>query len=211
MICEDQPIRLAARLKRVRATHPQSSGLHKLVLLRDERRPISCTASKTLEHLKTLEQHDAVRFPVAPQTMAALDAMRSLLADAQSGDLARGAETIGPETVIDWLRQNMADALKELADMLVTPVGTHAPGTVRPTVVDHSVYFAPLQEYLDEHCVVRWDDAIAQLGIPGAQASELLRSVGARTDLFGLIPGEPAVLFAVRTSASATSVLPNVS
>ena len=92
MICEDQPSRLVARLKRVNAAHPQTSGLHKLVLLRDERKPIKRTASKTLEYLKSLEAHDAVRFAVAPQTLAALDAMRSLLADAQSGDRRRGGD-----------------------------------------------------------------------------------------------------------------------
>ncbi|MFV0443481.1 MAG: hypothetical protein ACK5Q5_07915 [Planctomycetaceae bacterium] len=190
MICEDESRRLVHRLGRVRKELPHQSGLHKLVLLRDERNPYSAKAAKLNEHLQHLEKQDAVRLPVSPAALTALDAIRSLLSDAQSGDLACGATTIGPATVVEWLRANLSPVLQPLADALVTPA--------KVTEVGHSVDLSRLQERLNRTPLIPWSEVAAELGVSGRQEVALLNAVRDRADLFGLIHGEPQVLFAAR-------------
>ncbi len=193
-ICEEQGNSLMARLRTLATLFPGKLNLHKLILLRDERHPISKHAVKTREHLTTLEKNDAIFLPVAPQTLAALDALRQLLSDAAAGDLACGAETITSERVLEWLRSHLPDSLKELAETLVTPSGgaVEEPGTV---------YLSSLQEWLSVRCLARWSDAMAAIEVGGQQADALLTAAEQRTDLFGVIHGEPTVVFSSRMSS----------
>jgi hypothetical protein len=50
--------------------------------------------------------------------MAALDAMRKLLADAKSGDLSLGGETVAPQSVLEWLRAQTPEPLSSLAEQI---------------------------------------------------------------------------------------------
>jgi hypothetical protein len=111
---------LTSRLRRLRESLEQGK-LQKLVLLRDSRTPISEGAKKAREHLDELRKQPAVFCRPPVQALAALDALRSLLADAQSGDLATGGRTIGVGSVRDWLAQHLTEPLRELANHLVTP------------------------------------------------------------------------------------------
>ena len=194
-ICEGTPQSLTPRLKTLATLHPAKTRLQKLVLLRDERNPISKGAIKTREHLATLEKNDAIFLPVAPQTLAALDALRQLLSDSAAGDLACGAETMTSDRVLEWLRKHLPDSLKELVDTLVTPTGT-GPGDDPGTV-----YLSSLQEWLSTRCLARWSDAIEAIEVTGKQADELLAAAEQRTDLFGVIHGEPTVVFSSRMAS----------
>ncbi len=192
-ICEGSLISLAAKLRTLSSLHPGKTGLQKLILLRDERTPITANARRTQEHLDALQKNDAIYLPVAPQTLAALDALRQLLSDAAAGDLACGAETIGADRVLEWLRSHLADSLKELADVLVTP-GSEP-------VDSEPVYLAPLQEWLSEKCLARWSDAVEAINVSGKQADALLAAAEQRTDLFGVIHGEPTIVFSSRMAS----------
>lgn len=197
-ICEGSLISLAAKLKTLSTLYPAKSGLQKLVLLRDERSPISKNAKKTLDYLDILQRNEAIYLPVPPQTLAALDALRQLLADAAAGDLACGAETIHMDRVLDWLRSHLPDSLKELADVLVTQGR-------EPLGGGDSVYLATLQEWLSERCLARWADAIQAVNVSGKQADALLTAAEQRTDLFGVIHGEPTVVFSSRMASPSAS------
>jgi len=197
-ICEGPPNGLQAKLKTLATLHPAKTNLQKLVLLRDERIPISKTAKKTLEHLDVLQKNDALFRQVAPQTLAALDALRQLLSDAAAGDLACGAETIDTDRVLAWLRNHLPDSLKELADVLVTQQG----GDPGETGVDGgSVFLSSLQEWLSEKCIARWSEALEGIDVSGKQADALLAAAEQRTDLFGVIRGEPTVVFSSRMAS----------
>lgn len=196
-VCEDDGNALASQFKKLVSLDPGKSNLQKLVLLRDERRPISKNALKTHQYLKTLEQNDAVFLPVPPEAIAALNSLRQLLADAAAGDLDCRGQAVGFDTVLGWLRQNLPMELRELADQLLLP-GTG------PTVV--SPYLERLQAHLQERCVLAADEAARLLEIP---VERVLSLASERTDLFGRIDGERTALFSARMGSSALSSASN--
>ena len=101
---------LAARLKRLK-TQWASGRLSRLVLIRDTRSPLSPGAKKAREVLDELERYAPVLFP-EPDVLAAIDALRALVSDAKSGDLAHGGWSIGLGTVNDWLSTNLPPELR---------------------------------------------------------------------------------------------------
>lgn len=190
-ILEDDGNKLAAQLRKLDGAKSPPFG--KLVLLRDERRPISKNAAKTQQWLKSLEQKEAQYVGIIPEALAALDAVRRLLADAQSGDLAFHAETLAPKTVVEWLRQNLTGALKELADSLISPPG--------PTGTS-SLIVERMQEVLLREKVMSVPSLAAELGVAETQ---VLESARGRTDLFGHVGGQPAVVFSCRLGSNASA------
>lgn len=196
-VCEETGNALSSQMRKLSTSFPTKLNLQKLVLLRDERRPISTNAVKTHEYLATLQKNDAVYFPVGPQTAAALDALRLLLADAAAGDLAWGVETIETDRVLNWLRSHLPNSLKELADILVAPTPIAGGNGEKGT----HPFLPPLQEWLTEHCLARWSDALEAIQVTGKQADELLSAAEARADLFGIVHGDPTVIFSTRLAS----------
>ena len=106
-LCNQQNMKsLAARLKRLRDWHSRNKGI-KMVLIRDGRLPISKTAVVTKNHLESLKEKGVSLCRPDVDTLAALQALRSLISDARSGDLNDGGDTIGPKTVQEWLFRNL--------------------------------------------------------------------------------------------------------
>jgi hypothetical protein len=195
-ICEQTPTSLASHLKKLVELHPAQTKVHKLVLLRDERTPISPNARRTQEYLKALEKNDAIYFPVAPEMLATLDAMRLLLSDANAGDLACDGETITQKSVLEWLINHLPESLKELADVLTQP------GNPMDMTLKHSVQLEQLQEWLSKRRLGLWSEAVASLQLSANDARSLLESVEQRRDLIGVIRGEPTVIFTARSGSS---------
>jgi hypothetical protein len=188
-VCDDSPNRLAAQLRRLSRVFPKSLNVQKLVLLKDERSPISRNAAATQKYLKELELNDAVYHKVAPEAIAALDALRQLLADAKSGDLAFDGENVEGRTVIEWLRSHLPVSLSDLAEVLTHPAaGT---GFDQPVIIER------LQELLNERHICRAEEASTLLN---RSASELISAAAERTDLFRVLNGRQPVIFSVRTS-----------
>lgn len=187
-VCDDSSIRLAAQVRRLSQVFPKSLDVQKLVLLKDERSPISRHATQTQKYLKELEVNDAVFHRVAPEAIAALDALRQLLADVKSGDLAFDGENVEVRTVMDWLRNHLPTSLTDLAEVLTHPAtGT---GFDRPSVIER------LQELLNECRICRADEASTALN---RSTSELIAAASERTDLFRVLDGKQPVIFSVRT------------
>lgn len=82
-------------------------------LLRSSGMPVGRRAVKTGERLERLERAGARLTPVPREAMAALEACRTLLADAAAGDLHMDGETLGREFVEDWLRSHLPPVLEE--------------------------------------------------------------------------------------------------
>ncbi len=187
-VCDDSSIRLAAQVRKLSQVFPKSLDVHKLVLLKDERSPISRNAKRTHECLKELEVNDAVFHRVAPEAIAALDALRQLLADVKSGDLAFDGENVEVRTVMDWLRNHLPASLTDLAEVLTHPAtGT---GFDQPSVIER------LQELLNERRICRAEEASTALN---RSTSELIAAASERTDLFRVLDGKQPVIFSVRT------------
>lgn len=109
---------LAARLKRLKSQF-SLQRLRRLVLVRDARVVVSEGAKAARQHLDDLErQHAQFVFP-APETLAALDAVRELISDAKSGDLACQGESVSPPAVEDWLISRLPAGLRAFVEEIL--------------------------------------------------------------------------------------------
>ena len=188
-VCPETANALAGKTRRLAdLCEADTRPFQKLVLLCDERMPISRTAKKTEEYLKRIEQHDGQWMAIAPEVVAALDAMRKLLADAAAGDLDLAGEQIPAHTVLNWLRTHLPMPLREFADQLTVPANDMAAGP----------QCDQLLEFLGERCIVAVEEIAEALQTGSDQILELAER---RPDLFGLIRGERLVLFSTRSGS----------
>jgi AAA ATPase domain len=90
-----------------------------LCIVRDARLGISSTAKATQQRLEAIARAGGRVVRVEAEALAALDAMRRLLATATSGDLSSGGVTIDGSTVRDWLRRNLPKQIVDFAGQLM--------------------------------------------------------------------------------------------
>jgi hypothetical protein len=109
---------LAARLKRLKSQFAMNR-LARLVIVRDDRVPLSPGAKAARQHLEELEQKQAVMVHAPMESLAELDTLRDLLSDAKSGDLACHGETLSPQVVETWLSRQVSKGLRDFAISLV--------------------------------------------------------------------------------------------
>jgi len=109
---------LAARLKRLTDWRSRNKR-SELVLIRDGRLPIGRTAVVTRSRLESLVEKGVSLCQPGVETLAALQALRSLISDARSGDLHDGGEAISPKTVEEWLFQNLDNGLTAFFGQIV--------------------------------------------------------------------------------------------
>lgn len=109
---------LGNRFKRLKGQFAQSR-LRRLVLLRDSRVPLSKTAKVARQDLADLEQAGAVVVHPTVEVLAAIDAIRSLLSDAISGDLNCDDSVVPPQTVSDWIEMHLAADLRQFVSHVI--------------------------------------------------------------------------------------------
>ena len=175
---------LASRLKKIgEAWNPSEAP--RLLLLRDARFPISAGAKATRQRLQSIEQQGGRLVPVSQEAVEALSALRRLLADAESGDLAYRGEAVSPRRVEQWLAGHMPSALDPLIDELRIGTGQSQNDAV-------STLSAKLAALLAESKVIGLEDAAREL-----QTSLEEVEFCARADprLFGLLGGPIPALF----------------
>jgi hypothetical protein len=95
-----------------------------LCIVRDARLGISSTARATQQRLKAIAEAGGRIVRVETEALAALDAMRHLLATATSGDLSSDGATVDGPTVRDWLKRNLPKQAIDFAEQLM---GQEAP------------------------------------------------------------------------------------
>jgi hypothetical protein len=171
---------LAARLRRLSRTE-SNGGAGRLVLLRDLRLAVPKTALATRRYLDDLTGAGARIVHPSIEALQALEALRTLLADSRSGDLARGGSPIGPESVQEWIAQNLPSSLASLVEQIAA---------------DEPAANARLREdlvaLLEERCLISLEDAAQQMR---QEASVLRQLVAASPELAGLLEGPPALLY----------------
>jgi hypothetical protein len=180
---------LPSKLERLRKLPP--GALTKLVLLRDERLELGAQAHKTREHRAALQAQGARWHTPSREAMAALAALRALLAEAQSGELANGGETVGPQTVREWLLNNLPPALDEVLDEVLLKTADDPLLNLREDLLS----------LLQRRHVVRLAEAAVELRQPEATLEECVQR---HFDQFGLLGGPPAVLFELTNEVSLT-------
>lgn len=109
----------AQRLRKIGESAPAET----VRLVRAAALPVSASAARTREELTRLEQRGARLVRVSNEALAALEACRTLLADAAAGDLHKDGETLGLEFVEQWLGNNLPEELRGLAEDLESGAG----------------------------------------------------------------------------------------
>jgi len=181
---------LANRLRRLKS----QLGLRKLqrlVLIRDDRVPLSKGAKAARKYLQELEEQQAVTVFPSLQALATLDALRNLLSNAKAGDLSTGGETIAPATVGEWLKTHLPRVLSELADEVLG-------GMSQPEVAGDPLALVreELSSLLYREPVLSIEEAAGQLGRATAEIIALARKY---PDQFGVL-GNPANTIFRRTA-----------
>jgi hypothetical protein len=171
---------LAARLKRLQSVG-SSASFKRLVILRDERLPISSTATTTRQRLSALQDAGHIFVQSTAEAYAAIAAARRLLAEAAAGDLSLNGQPVAPESLKTWLAGHPDAATTALLDALDVPTSRTEDETL-----------TRLQELLEGQWVARAAEVTLKLGLDEAV---LVRSVTTRQRLVGLLVGPPAVLF----------------
>jgi hypothetical protein len=168
---------LASRLKKIADEWNPSTAV-RLLLLRDARLPISPNASATQQRLQSLEKRGGRLVAVSQEAVASLAALRRLLADAESGDLAHHGDAVAAGTVEQWIAGHMPAALEPLIAELQT-------GTPDPL----SLQLAAL---LSQSKIVSLEAAARALQV----RSEEVESCARRDPrLFGILGGATPALF----------------
>jgi hypothetical protein len=159
--------------------HGWDPGERRLVLLRDVLHPLGPGAEGTRERFRELERRGARCLAPPREALSALDALRRLLAAAESGELSYQGESPPVQAVEEWIRQNIPDALSRLLDDLLA-AGPH-------DALPHL-----LADYLGEEKVASVAMAAAALA---ATPEEVERCARENHHQFGLLLGAEPVVF----------------
>lgn len=152
----------------------------RLVLLRDARLGIGASAKASQQRLDELRNRRAELINVSSEALAALAAVRSLLADADSGDLSHNGETITRKSVEQWLATHLPAPLADLVDQM-------------KGAAPRSTGILPaLTAFLSEHKIVSMEDAARELHV-GVQ--EVAVCANQNPLHFAVVDGHRAVLF----------------
>jgi hypothetical protein len=193
-LCNQQNMRsLAAKLKRLTDWSTRNKG-SEMVLIRDRRLPLGRTAVVTKHRLESLKARGVPLCRPDADTLAALQALRSLISDARSGDLHDGGEAISPKTVEEWLFQNLDSRLTALFGQIVGVSET-------PEEAD-SEFINSILEVLRKRKVIALEKLAEEIGQSVPLLEEIVKRHPGR---IGWLQGPPAVLFDYRPVESLSS------
>ncbi len=154
---------LAHRLKKIQeAWKPAANPV--LVLLRDERRPISRTAKVTHQRIAALQEQGGRLVTVSQEAVEALAALRRLLSDAESGDLAHHGEAVTAGAVEQWIAGHMPAELGSLLSAF---------GAARPAGATDLT--AALAALLAEKKIVKLEEAARSLKVAPEEVEKCAR------------------------------------
>lgn len=183
-------ISLAAQLKRL-GQNRKAFGLHKLVLIRDGRLPISPGAKTTRQRLDQLTNEEGVLLRPTREIMAVLEAVRSLIADATCGDLTLNGQAVGVSPVRQWLAKNLDAVISEWVDEFRMPP---RPGWDNGSLPQADVDVDAVLDRLSSEPIAALDVLSDATGIASARIAELAGIAG---DRIGVINGDSSVVFRI--------------
>jgi hypothetical protein len=192
-ICNQENLTaLASRLKKIREAQARSP-MSRLIVVRDARLAISPGARKCQTYLDELRRGGAQVYRPSAEAMGALEALRRLLSEAQSGDLGHNGRTVEPGPVEAWMRGRLSPALRELLAVLLGESAAEPQSATLEASVDE------LADYVDQKFVVSTEQAARELSMEEGDLIQLARDHDSR---LGLLEGSPSVLFCLAASAS---------
>ncbi len=183
---------VSAQLKRLR-TQFVPDQLARLTVVRDGRVPLSKSAKVARQALTQLAEQGAVISEPPFEVFAALDALRSLLSEAKSGDLACDGQAIGPQSVEQWLREHLTDDLREFADSVTGAAPSSPSETADPLKLEE------LATLLAQQPMLPLAEVAAALNSSEEKVASLIER---HPDRARVLQGPPAVVFRVEQEAT---------
>ena len=157
-----------------------------LLLLRDARLPIPRGAKATQQRIAAMREQRGRLVTVSEEAVEALAALRRLLSDAESGDLARHGEPVTPGEVERWIAGHLPAALDPLlSEFRAAPSDRIAPA---------------LAALLAERKMVTLEDAARSLEVPPGEVEACARRDPRQ---FGILGGGTPALFQPAAAAEA--------
>ena len=150
-----------------------------LILLRDARRTISPKAKKTREIIERLEAGGAALVQPSAEVVATLEALRSLHADAQSGNLVHRGEIVATPALREWFATNVPPVLEDFLEELKPKAGKDR-------------FVSDLLDFLQLHSIVKLEEAAQAVHVTPEVLAEYARHHPVQ---LGYLAGPPAVLF----------------
>ena len=150
-----------------------------LVLVRDARRTIGAKNKKTKEVLVRLEACGARLIQPHPDVVGSLEALRSLHADAQSGNLVHQGEILSTVTVREWFGTAVPPVLDDFLEALKPKAGKER-------------FVSDLLDFLGVHSIVRLEEAAQAVRVGAEVLAEYARNHPVQ---LGYLAGPPALLF----------------
>ena len=169
---------LLAKFKRLRSGPLPPE---RIVIVRDPRLPISKNARVTWEQLEELTGSGAHLVQPNMEALAALEALRHLLSESQSGDLANGGDTLIPQTVEQWLTADLPPSLDNLMRDL-TSRSDPPDAKLRDQIV----------EIVDQHYIRSIAQVAASVHCSPQDAEDCARL---NPNSIGLVPGASPLVF----------------
>lgn len=184
-ICNEANARTLANHVRKISDAWKPSANETLLLLRDARLPISRTAKLTNERIAAIQEQGGRLVTISEEAVEALAALRRLLSDAESGDLAHHGDSVTPGAVERWIAGHMPAAL----DPLVSEFGA-APSDPMLSPTDRIA--SALAALLAERKMVTLEDASRSLEVATGEVEECARRDPRQ---FGILGGRIPALF----------------
>lgn len=175
---------LTSRLRKISDTWKPSTN-ETLLLLRDARLPIPKTAKVTQERLANLQKQGGRLVTISEEALQALAALRRLLSDAESGDLAHHGEAVTSSAVEQWIAGHLPSAL----DPLVSEFAAASPEPIPPA---SDRIASALSALLAERKMITLEDAARMLEVRSGEVEECARRDPRQ---FGILGGRMPAFF----------------
>jgi hypothetical protein len=168
---------LYARLRKLDEALKPESGAN-LLLLRDSRLPIGEKAGKTRQRLKSIEDKRGRLVSVSQEAVESLGALRRLLADARSGDLAYHGDPVPVTKVEQWIAGHLPSAIEALLSEIDIP----------------DLLSARLTDLIAQRKIVSIEEAARETASSALEVESCARR---DPGLFGILQGGTSVLFQI--------------
>jgi len=183
-LCNHQNMNsLAGKFRRLVNGFPSDPKM-RLVLLRHPELRIRPGAKKVNQYLRRLDDRRVRLISPSLEALAALDALRSLLSDARSGDLTHRGTPVHEKTVREWFKSLKVSPAKVFMDDLLSES--------EPVSFEDQEMLQRLLEFLEKERVIALTEAARQMRL---EASRLEAFIRIHFHEIGYLEGPPAVLF----------------
>jgi hypothetical protein len=183
-LCNHQNMNsLAGKFRRLVQNFPTEQKM-RLVLLRHPQLRIRPGAKKVNQYLRRLNDRNVRLIVPSLEALAALDALRSLLSDARSGDLTHRGLPVHEKTIREWFKSLKDCPAKAFVDEVLSESG--------PVSFEDQEMLQRLLELLERERIIALTEAALRMDIDATPLEAFIQN---HIREIGYLEGPPVVLF----------------